>query len=50
MTRFVVGYNRSQSTLFPERLDAILTLRLIQSQQLQNNGAGIFCRKICEGL
>jgi hypothetical protein len=24
MTRFVVGYDRSQSTLFPERLDDYL--------------------------
>jgi hypothetical protein len=30
MTRFVVGDDRSQSTLFPERLDAILA-RTIQS-------------------
>jgi hypothetical protein len=58
MTRFVVGYDRSQSTLFPERLDAIPKARETADidpdiasdpkQQLQNNGAAFFCRKICE--
>jgi hypothetical protein len=45
MTRFVVGYNGSQSTLFPERLDAILTLRLIQSNNCRTTALEFFAEK-----
>jgi hypothetical protein len=60
MTRFVVGYDRSQSTLFPERLDAIpkpgkqrtstLALRLVQSNNCRTTALEFFAEKFANCL